>query len=61
MGAGEMGKESIKSHDDLEVYKMAFDAAMKIFFSIKEVSIRGDRLRNLWKKQSNFGHSSHFN
>ena len=26
-----MGKESIKSHKDLEVYQMAFDAAMKIF------------------------------
>ena len=26
-----MGKEPIKSHEDLEVYKMAFDAAMKIF------------------------------
>ena len=27
----EMGKESIKSHEDLVVYKMAFEAAMKIF------------------------------
>jgi four helix bundle protein len=26
-----MGKEAIKSHEDLEVYQMAFDAAMKIF------------------------------
>lgn len=26
-----MGKEPIKSHEDLEVYKMAFDGAMKIF------------------------------
>ena len=29
-GAGEMGKEPIKSHEDLEIYQMAFDAAMKI-------------------------------
>ena len=26
-----MGKESIKSHEDLVVYQMAFEAAMKIF------------------------------
>ncbi|OYD99984.1 four helix bundle protein [Nostoc sp. 'Peltigera membranacea cyanobiont' 232] len=26
-----MEKEPIKSHEDLEVYKMAFDVAMKIF------------------------------
>jgi 23S rRNA-intervening sequence protein len=26
-----MEKEPIKSHEDLEVYKMAFDTAMKIF------------------------------
>ncbi|WP_427162797.1 four helix bundle protein [Aliinostoc sp. HNIBRCY26] len=26
-----MGKEPIKSHEDLEAYKMAFDVAMKIF------------------------------
>lgn len=26
-----MGKDSIRSHEDLEVYQMAFDAAMKIF------------------------------
>ncbi|NER30517.1 MAG: four helix bundle protein [Symploca sp. SIO1C4] len=26
-----MGKEPIKSHEDLEVYQMAFKAAMKIF------------------------------
>jgi four helix bundle protein len=26
-----MGKESIKSHEDLEVYQLAFSAAMKIF------------------------------
>jgi four helix bundle protein len=30
-GAGEMRKEPIKSHEDLEVYQIAFDAAMKIF------------------------------
>jgi hypothetical protein len=30
-GAGGMEKEPIKSHEDLEVYKMAFDVAMKIF------------------------------
>ncbi len=28
---GELRKEPIKSHEDLEVYKMAFDAAMQIF------------------------------
>ena len=26
-----MGRESIKSHEDLVVYQMAFDAAMEIF------------------------------
>ncbi len=26
-----MGKDLIRSHEDLEVYQMAFDAAMKIF------------------------------
>lgn len=31
-----MGKDSIKSHEDLEVYQMAFDAAMKIFELSKE-------------------------
>ncbi|WP_260446719.1 hypothetical protein [Nostoc sp. 2RC] len=30
-GAGGMEKEPIKSHEDLEVYKMAFGVAMKIF------------------------------
>ena len=28
---GRMGRESIKSHEDLVVYQMAFDAAMEIF------------------------------
>ena len=28
-----MGRESIKSHEDLAVYQMAFDAAMTIFYS----------------------------
>lgn len=31
-----MGKDSIRSHEDLEVYQMAFDAAMKIFELSKE-------------------------
>jgi len=26
-----MGKESLKTHEDLVVYQMAFDAAMRIF------------------------------
>lgn len=30
-----MGKESIKSHEDLVVYQMPFEAAMKIFKSSK--------------------------
>jgi four helix bundle protein len=30
-GAEGMKKEAIKSHEELEVYKMAFDVAMKVF------------------------------
>jgi hypothetical protein len=33
-----MGKEPIKSHEDLEVYQLAFDAAMKIFELSRKVS-----------------------
>jgi hypothetical protein len=39
-----MGKEPIKSHEDLEVYQLAFDAAMKIFELSREVSPRGEIL-----------------
>ena len=38
-GAGGMEKEPIKSHEDLEVYKMAFDVAMKIFELSKKFPI----------------------
>jgi len=34
-----MEKEPIKSHEDLEVYKMAFDVAMKIFELSKKFPI----------------------
>jgi hypothetical protein len=34
-----MEKEPIKSHEDLEVYKMAFNAAMKIFELSKEFPV----------------------
>ena len=46
----EMGKEAIKDHKDLEVYKMVFDAAMKIFelskkFPIEEKYSLTDQIR----------------
>jgi hypothetical protein len=49
-GAGGMEKEPIKSHEDLEVYKMAFDVAMKIFelskkFPIEERYSLTDQIR----------------
>jgi four helix bundle protein len=34
-----MSKEPIKSHEDLEAYQMAFDAAMKIFESSKKFPV----------------------
>jgi four helix bundle protein len=45
-----MEKEPIKSHEDLEVYKMAFDVAMKIFelskkFPIEERYSLTDQIR----------------
>jgi hypothetical protein len=45
-----MGKEPIKSHEDLEVYQMAFDAAMKIFelskkFPVEEKYSLTDQIR----------------
>jgi four helix bundle protein len=45
-----MGKEPIKSHEDLEVYQMAFDAAMKIFklskkFPLEEKYSLTDQIR----------------
>ncbi|MBV8886280.1 MAG: four helix bundle protein [Chroococcidiopsidaceae cyanobacterium CP_BM_RX_35] len=45
-----MGKEAIKSHEDLEVYQMAFDAAMKIFqlskkFPVEERYSLTDQIR----------------
>ena len=45
-----MGKESIKSHEDLVVYQMAFEAAMKIFnlsktWTIEERYSLTDRIR----------------
>ena len=45
-----MGRESIKSHEDLEVYQMAFDAAMKIFelskkFPVEERFSLTDQIR----------------
>lgn len=49
-GAGGMEKEPIKSHEDLEVYKMAFDTAMKIFelskkFPVEERYSLTDQIR----------------
>ncbi|QKQ75946.1 four helix bundle protein [Nostoc sp. TCL240-02] len=45
-----MEKEPIKSHEDLEVYKMAFDVAMKIFelskkFLVEEKYSLTDQIR----------------
>ena len=45
-----MGKEPIKSHEDLEVYQLAFDAAMKIFelskkFPLQEKYSLTDQIR----------------
>jgi four helix bundle protein len=45
-----MGTELVKSHRDLEVYKMAFDAAMQIFelskkFSVEERYSLTDQIR----------------
>jgi four helix bundle protein len=45
-----MGKESIRSHEDLEVYQMSFDAAMKIFelskkFPVEERYSLTDQIR----------------
>ncbi|NEU72352.1 four helix bundle protein [Hassallia byssoidea VB512170] len=45
-----MRKEPIKSHEDLEVYQMAFDAAMKIFelskkFPVEERYSLTDQIR----------------
>jgi four helix bundle protein len=47
---GEMGRESIKGHRDLEVYQMAFYSAMQIFelskkFSIEEKYSLSDQIR----------------
>ena len=45
-----MGREVIKSHEDLEVYQMAFDAAMRIFevsktFPVEERYSLTDQIR----------------
>lgn len=45
-----MGKQPIKSHEDLEVYKIAFDAAMEIFelskkFPVEERYSLTDQIR----------------
>lgn len=45
-----MGREPIKSHKDLEVYQIAFDAAMKIFelskkFPVEERYSMTDQIR----------------
>ena len=45
-----MGRESIRSHEDLGVYQMAFDAAMEIFqlskkFPVEERYSLTDRIR----------------
>ncbi|MEH2161279.1 MAG: four helix bundle protein [Nostoc sp.] len=45
-----MGKESIKTHEDLEVYQLAFSAAMKIFeiskkFPVEERYSLTDQIR----------------
>jgi four helix bundle protein len=49
-GAGGMEREPIKSHEDLEVYKMALDVAMKIFelskkFPVEEKYSLTDQIR----------------
>ncbi len=36
---GEMSREAIRDHKDLEIYKMAFDAAMKIFQASKKFPV----------------------
>lgn len=46
----EMGKEPIKSHEDLAIYQMAFDTAMKIFelskkFPLEEKYSLTDQIR----------------
>ena len=45
-----MGREAIKDHKDLEIYKMAFDAAMRIFdlskkFPVEERYSLTDQIR----------------
>jgi len=47
---GEMSRDAIKDHKDLEIYKMAFDAAMKIFdlskkFPVEERYSLTDQIR----------------
>lgn len=49
-GEGGMEKKPIKSHEDLEVYKMAFDVAMRIFelskkFPVEEKYSLTDQIR----------------
>lgn len=49
-GAEEMSREPIKSHKELEVYQMTFDAAMKIFelskkFPVEERYSLTDQIR----------------
>ena len=49
-GAGEMEKKAITSHQDLRVYQMSFDAAMKIFelsktFPVEERYSLTDQIR----------------
>ncbi len=46
----EMGKELVKSHEDLAVYQMAFDVAMRIFelskkFPVEERYSLTDQIR----------------
>jgi len=59
-GAEGMEREPIRSHKDLEVYQMAFDAAMKIFelskkFPVEERYSRTFQVRRSVKGQRGRG------
>jgi hypothetical protein len=53
-GQGAMRRELIKSHEDLQVYQMAFDMAMQIFelskkFPVEEKYALTDQIRRSWR------------
>ncbi len=50
LGSGEMGRGLVRQHQDLEVYQLAFDAAMKVFelskrFPVEERYSLTDQMR----------------